>query len=438
MMSRSSNNGLPPGPSIPALATTMIWFTKPLPLLERCQARYGDMFTLRLAHEDPFVFLSDPDAIKQVFTGDPQRLHAGKANRVLAPVVRNHSVLLLDEAAHMEQRKLLLPPFHGSRMKGYGDLMDSIATAEVERWRPGERISLLPRMQAITLEIIVRAVFGVEDQARRDELGVHLRKLLDDTTSRAALPFLAVLGPERVTRFGVLKRRLRPIDEILHEEIRARRGASDLEQRDDILSLLLQATHEDGSPMRDEELRDELMTLLVAGHETTATMLGWVIERLVRHPAKLERLCTELAAGEDRYLDAVISETLRLRPVIPIVARWLTEPMEIGGRVLPAGVSVAPCIYLVHRRPDLYPEPERFLPERFLDNPPGTYTWIPFGGGVRRCLGASFAQFEMKSVLRAIFSRIRLQPVTDSAEPIRRRNITLVPGRGTKVKVAPA
>jgi cytochrome P450 family 135 len=437
-MSRVSKNGLPQGPSLPALATTLIWFSKPLPLMERCQARYGDMFTLRLAHEDPFVFLSDPDAIKQVFTGDPQRLHAGKANRVLAPVVRNHSVLLLDEAAHMEQRKMLLPPFHGSRMKGYGDLMDSIAAAEVERWKPGERISLLPRMQAITLEIIVRAVFGVDDQARRDELRVQLRKLLDDSTSRAALPFLAVLGPEGVTRLGFLKRRLRPIDETIYEEIRARRGATDLDQRDDILSLLLQATHEDGSPMRDEELRDELMTLLVAGHETTATMLGWVIERLIRHPAKLERLCTELAAGEDRYLDAVISETLRLRPVIPIVARWLTEPMEIGGRVLPAGVSVAPCIYLVHRRPDVYPEPERFLPERFLENPPGTYTWIPFGGGVRRCLGASFAQFEMKSVLRAIFSRTRLQPVTDRAEPIRRRNITLVPGRGTKVKVASA
>jgi len=293
-------------------------------------------------------------------------------------------------------------------------------------------------MQAITLQIIIRAVFGVEDQARRDELRVQLRKLLDDSTSRAALPIFAVLGPEGVTRLGFLKRRLRPIDEFIYEEIRARRAASDLEQRDDILSLLIQATHEDGSPMRDEELRDELMTLLVAGHETTATMVGLVVGRWLRLPAKLKRLSTELAEGEDRYLDAVISETLRLRPVIPIVARWLSEPMEVGGRVLPAGVSVAPCIYLVHRRPDVYPDPERFLPERFLENPPGTYTWIPFGGGVRRCLGASFAQFEMKSVLRAIFSRTRLQPVTESAEPIRRRNITLVPGRGTKVKVAPA
>jgi cytochrome P450 len=190
--------------------------------------------------------------------------------------------------------------------------------------------------------------------------------------------------------------------------------------------------------MRDEELRDELMTLLLAGHETTATALAWAVERLARHPAKLERLRAELAAGEDRYLDAVISETLRLRPVVPIVGRLLTEPMEIGGRLLPAGVSVAPCIYLVHRRPDIYPEPDRFLPERFLDRPPGTYTWIPFGGGIRRCIGASFAQFEMKEVLRAIFSHTRPQPVRRKAEPIRRRAITLVPGRGAKITVGTA
>jgi cytochrome P450 family 135 len=431
----SSNGQLPPGPPLPTVLSTLIWFTRPLLLLERCQARYGDMFTLRIAHINRLVFLSDPDAVKQVFTGDPRLLHAGEANRILAPVLGRNSLLLLDESPHIEQRKLMLPPFHGSRMKGYGDLMASIAAAEVERWQPGEQLSLLPRMQAVTLEIIVRAVFGVEDEARRKELRSRLRRLLADTNSSRTLPFLALLGSDRAGRLGPLRRQLEAIDTLLYREIRNRQRSPDLDRRTDILSLLVQATHEDGAPMREGELRDELMTLLLAGHETTATALAWAVERLVRHPAKLDRLRAELAAGEERYLDAVISETLRLRPVVPIVGRLLTEPMEIGGRLLPAGASVAPCIYLVHRRPDIYPEPDRFLPERFLDRPPGTYTWIPFGGGIRRCIGASFAQFEMKEVLRAIFSRTRPQPVRERAESIRRRAITLVPGRGAKISV---
>jgi cytochrome P450 len=323
-------------------------------------------------------------------------------------------------------------------MKSYGELMDSIATAEVERWRAGERLTLLPRMQAVTLEIIVRAVFGVEDEARREELQGRLRKLLNNVNGRRTAPVIALIGSERAGRLAPLRKQLAAIDAMLYEEIRSRRREPGLDRRDDILSLLLQATHEDGSPMSDEELRDELMTLLLAGHETTATALAWAVERLVRHPEKLERLRAELAAGDGRYLDAVITETLRLRPVIALVGRVLKEPMEIGGRELPAGVKVAPSIYLVHRRPDIYPEPDRFLPERFLDNPPGTYTWIPFGGGVRRCIGASFAQFEMKSVLGAIFTRTRLQPVNNGPEAIRRAAITLVPGRRTKITVEAA
>jgi cytochrome P450 len=234
---------------------------------------------------------------------------------------------------------------------------------------------------------------------------------------------------------GTLQRALAPADELIYEEIRARRDAPDLAERDDVLSLLLQARHDDGTAMSDKELRDELMTLLVAGHETSATGLAWALEALARHPAALARLRDEVDAGEDAYLDAVVKETLRLRPVIALVLRRLTEPMEIGGRLLPAGVNVAPCIYLVHRRADVYDEPRAFRPERFLDNPPGTYTWIPFGGGVRRCLGASFAQFEMKVVLRELVARLDIRAARPQPERRVRRAIVFAPSRGGEIVV---
>jgi cytochrome P450 family 135 len=227
------------------------------------------------------------------------------------------------------------------------------------------------------------------------------------------------------------------VAEMLIDEARRRRTADDLEERDDVLSLLVQARHEDGRPMSDAELRDELFTLLVAGHETTATSLSWAIERLVRHPDKWERLREEALSGEDAYADAVAKETLRLRPVLPMVVRRLTRPVEIGDWQLPAGTYVNPCIHLVHTRPDVYPEPHVFRPERFLDQPAGTYTWIPFGGGVRRCLGATFALFEMKTVLKAIAREAALRPARQESERIARRVITLVPGRGAEVVMEP-
>jgi len=247
--------------------------------------------------------------------------------------------------------------------------------------------------------------------------------------------FLILLGPRRIRRFPPFRRLIERVDRLLFAELAERRGAGDLAERDDILSLLLQARHEDGRPMSDSELRDELITLLVAGHETTATALSWSIELLARHPQALERLRRELAAGEEEYLDAVIKETLRLRPVIALVLRKLVEPMEVGGRLLPAGVSIAPCIYLVHRRPDIYPEPERFRPERFLERPAGTYTWIPFGGGVRRCLGGAFAEFEMRVVLRELARRREITPASSEPERPVRRMITNVPNRGAQVVV---
>jgi cytochrome P450 len=291
-------------------------------------------------------------------------------------------------------------------------------------------------MQAVTLEVIMRAVFGMEEGARLDRLREVLRATLDWATRPTQMFLLASLGPHRVERMPYFTGRFEEVDNLIYDEIRERRNSPDLEEREDIMSMLLLARHEDGSPMSDVELRDELMTLLVAGHETTATSLAWGIERLVRHPDKLERLHDEALAGEDEYIDAVAKETLRLRPVIPIVVRRLTEPVEIGGWQLPAGVKVAPCIYLVHRHADAYqPDPTAFRPERFLEQPAGTYTWIPFGGGVRRCIGGSFAVFEMKAVLSAIARSTLLRPVRPEREHVVRRAITMTPNRGAEVIV---
>jgi cytochrome P450 len=370
-----------------------------------------------------------------VFTGDPEILHAGEANVVLRPFLGDHSVLLLDEPEHMNQRKLMLPPFHGERMQRYAELMAEIAEREIASWPTGTPLQVWPRMQAITLEVIMRAVFGVDQSARADELRAALRHVLDLVMNPQAMISVAIAGPGRVPRIPIFRRALRRVDELLYEEIAHRREDPELEAREDILSMLLQARHEDGSPMSDVELRDELLTLLAAGHETTATALGWAVERLLRHPEKLARLEDEAEAGEDQYLDAVVKETLRLRPVVPIVLRKLKKPMEIAGHELPEGVSVAPCIYLVHRHPGVYPEPLRFRPERFLEQPAGTYTWFPFGGGVRRCLGASFALFEMKVVLTALARTARMRPADPAPERIRRRAVTLSPSRGTEVVV---
>jgi cytochrome P450 family 135 len=424
---------LPAGPRAPAALQTLGWFTRPGPFMERCRARYGDTFTLRLLNEDTWVMLTDPEDVKVAFTGDATLMHAGEANAILRPVVGPRSILLLDEGAHLTQRKLLLPPFHGERMARYGAVMRAAAEREIASWPADEPLPVWQRMQDVTLEVIVRAVFGVVEPGELARLRALLGGMLDWTVRPRQMFSLAVLGAARVERNRLFRRVLDPIDAALGEIITRRRADPDLAARDDILSMLLQARHEDGAPMTDAELRDELMTLLVAGHETTATSLAWAVERLVRHPDALERVRAEVAAGEDAYLDAVVKETLRLRPVLPIVLRRLTAPLTLGGHELPAGVSLAPCIFLVHRREDIYPEPHAFRPERFLEHPAGTYTWIPFGGGVRRCLGAAFAQFEMKVVLSALVASARLAPVRPAGERIARRTITLTPARGAEV-----
>jgi cytochrome P450 len=419
--------GLPPGPRMGRVPQTAIWSRKAQWLLEQSRARFGRMFTLKIAYEGDWVVLSDPELIKQVFTGDPRVFHAGEGNQILRPVLGDNSVLVLDEKKHISQRKLLLPPFHGERMQAYGEKMTEIATREIESWPTGVPYKLRPRMQAITLEIVLETIFGIHGGERMGQLRDALRDFLDLTSNPQVLLPILLIGPDRITKVPAFRRRVERVDALLAAEIAERRAAEDLAEREDVLSMLVQARHEDGSPMSDAEIRDELLTLLVAGHETTATALSWAMERLTRHPEKLERLRAEVEGGEDAYLTATVQETLRLRPVIVVVIRKLTETVELGGYELPAGARVVPSIHLIHRDPQIYPEPERFLPERFLDNPPGTYTWIPFGGGVRRCLGAAFAQFEMAVVLRELVRRYEITPANAASERPYRRAITETP-----------
>ncbi|MFA4928946.1 MAG: cytochrome P450 [Patulibacter sp.] len=437
MSAARSITSVPPGPRGPLLWHAIRFNRYSWSYLAKVQAKFGDTFTLKLpGGKGGWVFLSDPAHVKQVFTGDPKVFHAGEGNSILLPLLGKHSVLLLDEAPHLRQRKLLLPPFHGKRMAGYEDLMRQIARDTIAEWPVGEPLRAWPHMQAITLEIIMRAVFGVEG-AKLADLRSALEYLLGEVTNPRTMLLIATLGEKRFSRLKSVQRRLKAVDDILLPEIARRREASDLEERGDILSLLLQATDEDGRPMSDRELRDELMTLLVAGHETTANSLSWALERLIRHPDALQRLQDEVREGEtDVWMDAVCRETLRLCPVISIVVREIQEDVEIAGHVIPKGARVVPCIHLVHRRPDIYPDPDAFKPERWLDQTPGTYTWIPFGGGVRRCLGASFALFEMKTILGEIVRSMDLQTTTAPDEPMRSRAIARTPGGQAEIVVA--
>jgi len=429
---------LPPGPKQPRYAQALQWVMRPQEFAVRQRERFGDVFTLEFIDGQPLVVLSDPEDVRTVFTGSAEVMHAGEANKLLAPVLGSRSILLLDEAEHLRHRRLLLPPFHGERMLRYEQIMAEAARRELATWQEGETIEMLPRMQAITLEVIMRAVFGIEDGLEMERLRVLLRTMLQQTTDMRQMALSLILGPDSERLQQRLDEVLSPVDEELYRVIAEHRRAPDLEERGDILSMLLLARDEDGQPLSDEELRDELMTLLLAGHETTASSLSWAFEQLTQKPQTLERLTEELRGGEDEaYVDAVIQETMRLRPVLPIVIRVLKEPITVGqGRFrLPAGTRVAPAIMLVHLRDDIYPEPFEFRPERFIETPPGTYTWIPFGGGMRRCVGSAFALFEMRAVLRAVLTSFEIEAV-GGPERIARRSLTIVPDHGGRVRLA--
>jgi cytochrome P450 len=422
---------LPPGPREPKLVQTIGWWARPVSFLERNRARYGKRFTIRLLDTPPFVMLSDPAEIKEVFTAPADVLHPGEGARILEPVVGRNSVILLDEAEHMEQRKLMLPAFHGERMQRLSGLMSEVAEREAARWPQGEVVALHPRFQALTLEVILQAVFGLEGE-RLDALRERLTTVLEyGSRPLGMLPFAQIDFGGRGPWARFLRLR-EEVDALIFGLIDERRR--DHTDRDDVLSMLLEARHEDASPMSPRELRDELMTLLVAGHETTASELAWAFERLSRSPAVVERLVDEIDGDDgDAYMTATVQETLRRRPVLPNAApRLVKQPIEVGGWSYPPGACLIANAYLVHHDPEIYPDPYAFKPERFLDQAPGTYTWIPFGGGRRRCLGASFATLEMKLVLRAVLSRHRIVPA-DGAEVSRRRAITLSPRSGSRI-----
>jgi cytochrome P450 len=440
---------LPPGPRQHPAIQTAAWWNRPIALMERCRKRYGTPFTLRLMIAPPIVMVTDPETVKEIFTAAPDVLHPGEGTKALEPVIGRNSVILLDEQAHLAQRKLMLPAFHGERMERLTDVVAEVTEREVASWPRDEQIALHPRLQALTLEVILRAVFGLDEGPRLDALRTALNGILDlGSKPLGLLPFLQRdLGP--LTQYARFARLRDDADRLIYELIDERRAEADAADgahsangngagpggRDDVLAMLLAARHEDGAPMRPVELRDELMTLLVAGHETTASELAWAFERLTRTPRVLRTLVDEVDRSDgEAYLTATIQETLRRRPVLTNAApRLVKQPVEIGGWAYPVGVALAANAYLIHHDPAIYPNPYEFRPERFLEEAPGTYTWIPFGGGRRRCLGASFALMEMKIVLREVLAHNEVRAAGGGMEISRRRSITVSPRRGALV-----
>lgn len=432
---------LPPGPRLPYPIQTFNWAFRPIPFMQRCAEIYGNAFTLRMMGFNPIVYFSDPAAIRQIFTGDSEHLQTGQANsRVFRWLLGPNSLLGLDGARHKRERKLLAPPFHGERMRLYGDIMCDITDRSIDTWPVETPFPIQSRMQEITLDIILRAVFGVYDDVKLSPLRALMIEYLKVMVGRNLL--LAMAAWRRLARLQ------RDIDRLLYDEIgRCKRESQ--EGRTDIMAMLVAARDEDGRSMSDEEIRDEMVTMLLAGHETTATALAWVIHRLLQNPDVLAAAKAEVASvigdgpqpprptaeqiADLSYLDAVIKETARLNPVIPIVVRLLEADLHIGGYELPAGSIAAPCIYLTHRLPDLWSDAEEFKPERFLARRVDPYTFFPFGGGVRYCIGAAFANYEMKIVLARVLSRVELRAHPHYRVRTVRRGVTFAPSGGVPV-----
>ena len=429
--------GAPPGPPLPPLLQTLGFLSANTRFLEACRRRYGDVVWFRTLFDPGFAMVFDPDMVKEVFRAPPDRLRAGEANAPLSMVLGPRSVLVLDGSEHIRHRRLMLPPFHGRRLTAHERVMAECADRSIDEWPVGRPFALLPHMYVLTLDVIAKAVFGIEEDDRREELKRRIRTFLE-TASRPLRVILLMLSRGRVRDDEGMRKfeeRRRLMDELILEEIERRRRAPDLEERDDALSLLLLARDEDGGGLTDAEVRDELVTLLVAGHETTAAGLAWTLELVHRTPQVLARSREALATGDTGYLDAVVKESLRIRPVVPGIGRVVRGgPFELGGYTIPEGVEINPSIRTIHRRADSYPEPREFRPERFLgDDAPDTYTWIPFGGSTRRCLGASFAQLEMRVVLARVLERAELSPAGRRPERPVRRGVTMVPRHGARV-----
>lgn len=458
---------LPPGPTDHPALQLARWIRAPIPFMYECARKYGDAFTVRFPRMGPIVMFSSPAAIKDIFTTDPEEAHAGEANLVLKSILGENSLLLLDGKRHIRERKMMMPPFHGERMREYGAAMRDATLRRIEAWPRGKPFPLHPETQAITLDVILETVFGFEG-SERERMSEILTRFVDLGTSPLGTLMLLVLPPDMVERlldtdsvrvgpfdvgralpWSPLVRAGKQVDESLYEILRQRRAAAATAEKNDVLSMLLSARDENGRPMSDVELRDEMITLLLAGHETTATTLAWTVHFVLKHPHVQARILAEIdrvrgdrpLAIDDiprlEYLDATIKESMRLMPIISLIGRRLQRPLRIGAWDLARGDGAVGCIHLTHRNPAVWADPVRFDPERFLAKKPTAYEWFPFGGGTRRCLGMAFAMYEMRIVLAEIFSRCQLRAVdAEDVVPVR-RGITLAPKGGVTVTSEP-
>jgi cytochrome P450 len=427
-LDRETARSLPPGSRLPTLVQTVLFASHRKTFFPRLRKRYGDVFTIRLVPSSRVVVvLSRPDHIRELFGTPPSVMHAGEGNTVLAPIMGDHSLLLLDDDDHVRMRRQLMPAFNGQALRGYSEMMARLARAEVESWPVGEPFRLHERMRTLTLEVILQVVFGVTDQDRL----AQLRPLVDKVVSVRPVIMLGGFYPRllRLPPWRTYLETQQQVDEILYDEIAARRNQPDLAERNDVLSRLLAA-----GTWSDEELRDQLVTLLLAGHETTATALAWAFHELARRPDQLRAGQRAADEGDDDYLEAITKESMRLRPVIYQVGRRVTETVELAGYRLPRGTTLMAAIGLVHSDEQHFPDAEEFRPQRFFgDNPPAPGTWIPFGGGTRRCIGAGFSLLEATEILRAALTRYDVHAVRATPEKAQPRNVTLVPSRGCEV-----
>ncbi|MFL0579190.1 cytochrome P450 [Dietzia sp. 179-F 9C3 NHS] len=428
---------LPPGPRLPGMVQALATLAAPVAVFPRVARRYGVPFTLRLAPERrPIVAVSDPAHVREVFAGSPSVFHAGKGNELLRPILGDHSLLLQDGDEHARARRLLAPAFGRREIAGYRTLVEEVTAQQLDTWPRSGRVRAHVLLNQLTLEVILRVVFGVTDSARLDRIRPVVARAVD------AGPVVMIgLGIPALHRVWPWSRELRDLEvlaDFLREEIADARRDPGLTERRDLLALLVRASAEDAQGLTDAELHHQLVTLVAAGHETTATAMAWSMLELARHPAIQDRCVAEVAeGGELPYLEAVLKESLRLHPVVPMVMRELQEDTTLGGRPYPRGVTISPSIVLAHRDPAAYPSPREFDPGRFLGEVPSPTTWLPFGGGARRCIGASFALMEGEVILRQILERYRLDPVGSGREWPRARNVTLYPWRRARLELSP-
>ena len=425
----------PPGPATPGAIQSAQWLFRPIQFMERCRAKYGPIFSISLGTAQNVVVVGEPAAAASVIGGDPEIFRSGEANLLFRPVLGRHSLLVLDVPEHSEHRRILLPPFKAGHVQGFGQMIEDVARARVSSWPLGEEFALTSEMQAITYGAISRVAFGDQVEERDTRLAELSLEMMDRCDSPFTLVPKLRVQAGGLSPYARLMKVVQEIDQLLFAAIAERRADPLSQMRDDVLSLMIHAQHDDGTPLTDREIRDELLTLLMAGYETTTSALTWAFERLLRSPEVVSRLREELESGDETYLDAVVKESLRERTVVPIVARKLRVPIELGQFELPAGTVVMASVYLVHHDPEIYPEPYEFRPERFLGGPPRANAWIPFGGGVRRCLGANFAQLEMRTVIRTVLTAAKLRPARAEPEPRARRRFTLAPKHGCRVVV---